>query len=61
MVKDYVSEDAGDFLLNQLVQATTDDIPDGTLPSRPTLGSTLAGIKGGVDGAGESIWNYFEE
>jgi hypothetical protein len=61
LVKDFVSDDAGDFLLNELVQATTDDIPDGTLPSRPTIGSTLAGIKGGIDGAGESLWNYFAE
>ena len=66
LVKDYVSEDLGDAALKGLVE-TTAGVED-TLPSRPTLSSTVAGIKGGFDGAGESIantasnvWNYFAD
>jgi hypothetical protein len=65
-VKDYISEDAGDAMLEGLVEVTAGK--EDTLPSRPTLGGTLAGIKGGFDGVGAnieegatSLWNHFAE
>jgi hypothetical protein len=58
-VKDYVSEDAGDWLLETLVENTSGATD--TLPSRPTLNSMASGIAGANEGMGESIWNWISE
>jgi hypothetical protein len=59
---DPVTSSVADYGLKKLVQLTTPgDVPDGTLPSRPTLKSTMAGIEGAAAGIGDawsSMWAH---